>query len=67
MDSNRSKRNLYGDMQIRILAETEQYINHCLQHPLAAPRIPRIRSDSKINFDEDFANAFWRRVLSDES
>jgi hypothetical protein len=58
-------RDLYRGLRRRILAETEQFLNHCLLHPEKMVRIPRIRVGAG-SFSPEFARRFWAQVLSED-
>ncbi len=62
----RDLRDLYREMRIRILAETERFLSRCLADPRFAPRIPRIEV-GKDRFPPGLAEAFWAEILADDS
>jgi hypothetical protein len=62
----RNVRDLYREMRIRILTETERYLAHYLAHPEQIVRIPRIKV-GEASFLPQFADQFWSEVLGDDA
>jgi hypothetical protein len=62
----RDLRDLYREMRLRIIGETERFLARCLADPRLAPRIPRIQV-GKGKFPPGLAEAFWAQVLADDT
>jgi hypothetical protein len=58
-------RDLYRDLRRRILAETEQYLNHALCNPRMGVRIPRVRAGCGF-FSREFADTFWAQAFAED-
>ena len=62
MVRNLPSQDLCRELRLRMIRETEDYLNECLRHPGRTVRIPTVVVGHGV-FAPRFAQAFWNQVL----
>lgn len=60
---NRTKMELWRAMRVRMLRETETFLEHGLEHPEQHLRIPS-KPVGTGGFPKEMSEAFWSQVLA---